>query len=117
MEPVPPVTDDEMFSAEPIHAGPALIEEIITSGVTVTTCVAIPQLCVYSIVVVPDVRPVTTPVVALTVPTTVLVLLHVQKAAECSKLTALVGHTVKVPVMRPGLDPVKVIFTPGVACA
>ena len=74
------------------------------NGLTVTAWVAavvtLPLVTVYDIVVVPEVRPLTTPEVP-TVATMVLVLLHAPPVAASANAVDKPAHTVAVPVIVP----------------
>jgi hypothetical protein len=93
-----------------------LIVPAVGRGLTVTTWVAAtvppPLVTVYDIVVVPEVSPLTTPVVP-TVATTILVLLHSPPVAASASVVDEPAHTVIVPVIVPapqaGLTVTKIV--------
>jgi hypothetical protein len=106
-EPPPTVLDKDVVPLTQIVAVPDIVPAF-GSGLTVTFCVATtapqPFVTVYDIVVVPALKPVTTPVEEFTVPTVAVVLLHTPPPVPLASRSVVAStHTVAVPLIVPGV--------------
>ena len=97
---VPPVVVSAKVAVAPAQTVAPLID--VGNGLTVTIWVTVPQEVIYEITEVPELTPVTTPLVLLTVAIPVSPELHVPPVTASLNPVVEPTHTLPVPVIADG---------------